>query len=165
MNSILIGKIVNLHGIKGEVKLYPYTDDLDNLTKLKEIYLDSKLEKRYIVKKLRIQKNMLLLQIENIDSANDVEKLLNKDIYIEKIDISNIEDTYYVEDLIGMKVIKEDESVIGKITYVFNTGANDVYEIKKEDGKLIYIPAIKDVIKKVDIDNKIMYIEMMKGLE
>lgn len=165
MNSILIGKIVNLHGIKGEVKLYPYTDDLDNLTKLKEIYLDSKLEKRYIVKKLRIQKNMLLLQIENIDSANDAEKLLNKDIYIEKIDISNIEDTYYVEDLIGMKVIKEDESVIGKITYVFNTGANDVYEIKKEDGKLIYIPAIKDVIKKVDIDNKIMYIEMMKGLE
>ena len=80
-------------------------------------------------------------------------------------DISDIEDTYYIEDLIGMDVIDEKESRIGTISYVFNTGANDVYEIKTLDNKDIYIPAIKDVVKKVDVKNKKMYIEMMEGLQ
>ena len=130
MESILIGKIVNTHGIKGEVKVYPYTDDIDNLSKIKEVYFDEKLNDKHKVKSCKIQKNMLIMKLESINVVEEAAKLKDTNLYIVKEDISDIEDTYYVEDLIGMDVIDEKEEVIGTITYVFNTGANDVYEIK-----------------------------------
>ena len=165
MESILIGKIVNTHGIKGEVKVYPYTDDIDNLSKIKEVYFDEKLNDKHKVKSCKIQKNMLIIKLEGINIVEEAAKLKDTNLYIIKEDISDMEDTYYVEDLIGMDVIDEKDVVIGTITYVFNTGANDVYEIKSSDNKEIYIPAIKDVVKKVDVKNKKMYIEMMEGLQ
>ena len=164
MESILVGKIVNTHGIKGEVKVYPYTDDIINLSKIKEVFFDEKLSDKHKVKSCKIQKNMLIMSYENINVVEEAEKLRDTNIYIIKEDISDLEDTYYIEDLIGMDVIDENEQVIGTISYVFNTGANDVYEIKTLDNKEIYIPAIKDVIKKVDLKSKKMYIEMMDGL-
>ena len=148
MESILIGKIVNTHGIKGEVKVYPYTDDIDNLSKIKEVYFDEKLNDKHKVKSCKIQKNMLIMKLESINIVEEAAKLKDTNLYIVKQDISDMEDTYYVEDLIGMDVIDENENLIGTITYVFNTGANDVYEIKSLDNKDIYIPAIKDVVKK-----------------
>lgn len=165
MESILIGKIVNTHGIKGEVKVYPYTDDIDNLSKIKEVYFDEKLNDKHKVKSCKIQKNMLIMKLESVNIVEEAAKLKDTNLYIIKEDISDMEDTYYVEDLIGMDVIDEKDVVIGTITYVFNTGANDVYEIKSSDNKEIYIPAIKDVVKKVDVKNKKMYIEMMEGLQ
>ena len=164
MNSILIGKIVNIHGIKGEIKIYPYTDDIENLSKLKEIYLDEKLEKTYIIKSSKIQKNMLILELESIDSVEEAEKLRNMNLYIPKLKVQE-EDTYYIEDLISLEVIDIKNNVsIGKITYVFNNGANDVYEILTNDGKKVYFPAIKQVVKKVDIKDNKIYVEVMKGL-
>ena len=164
MNSILIGKIVNIHGIKGEIKIYPYTDDIENLSKLKEIYLDEKLEKKYIIKSSKIQKNMLILKLDSIDSVEKAEKLRNMNLYIPKIKVQE-EDTYYIEDLISLEVIDIKNNVsIGKITYVFNNGANDVYEILTNDGKKVYFPAIKQVVKKVDIKDNKIYVEVMKGL-
>ena len=164
MESILIGKIVNTHGIKGEVKVYPYTDNIDNLSKIKEVYFDEKLNDKHKVKSCKIQKNMLIMKLESVNIVEEAAKLKDTNLYIIKEDISDMEDTYYVEDLIGMDVIDEKDVVIGTITYVFSTGANDVYEIKSSDNKEIYIPAIKDVVKKVDVKNKKMYIEMMEGL-
>lgn len=164
MNSILIGKIVNIHGIKGEIKVYPYTDDIENLSKLKEIYLDEKLEKKYIIKSSKIQKNMLILKLDSIDSVQEAEKLRNMNLYIPKLEVKE-EDTYYIEDLISLEVIDIKNNVsIGKITYVFNNGANDVYEILTNDGKKVYFPAIKQVVKKVDIKDNKIYVEVMKGL-
>lgn len=164
MNSILIGKIVNIHGIKGEIKIYPYTDDIENLSKLKEIYLDEKLEKKYIIKSSKIQKNMLILKLDSIDSVEEAEKLRNMNLYIPKLKVQE-EDTYYIEDLISLEVIDIKNNVsIGKITYVFNNGANDVYEILTNDGKKVYFPAIKQVVKQVDIKNNKIYVEVMKGL-
>lgn len=164
MNSILIGKIVNIHGIKGEIKIYPYTDDIENLSKLKEIYLDEKLEKKYIIKSSKIQKNMLILKLASIDSVEKAEKLRNMNLYIPKLEVKE-EDTYYIEDLISLEVIDIKNNVsIGKITYVFNNGANDVYEILTNDGKKVYFPAIKQVVKQVDIKNNKIYVEVMKGL-
>lgn len=165
MESILIGKIVNTHGIKGEVKVYPYTDNIDNLSKIKEVYFDEKLNDKHKVKSCKIQKNMLIMKLESVNIVEEAAKLKDTNLYIIKEDISDMEDTYYVEDLIGMDVIDEKDVVIGTITYVFSTGANDVYEIKSSDNKEIYIPAIKDVVKKVDVKNKKMYIEMMEGLQ
>lgn len=163
MNSILIGKIVNVHGIKGEVKVYPYTDDMENLTNLKSIYFDKEMTKKSKVKLCRIQKNMLIVKLEGINSVEQAESLRDTDIYIPKKEIED-EDTFYIEDLIGMDVLDLNENVIGVVTYVFNTGANDVYEVETTDKQKIYLPAIKQVIKKVDVKNNKMYVEIMEGL-
>ncbi len=163
MNSILIGKIVNIHGIKGDVKVYTYTDDIENLTNLKSIFFDKELTKKCKVKYAKVHKNMLIVKLEGINSAEEANKLRDKDLYIPKEEI-NEEDTFYIEDLIGLDVYDINENLLGVITYVFNTGANDVYEIEKKDKQKFYLPAIKQVIKKVDIKNKKMYVEMMEGL-
>lgn len=166
MSSVLIGQIVNVHGIKGEVKIYPYTDDVDSLAKkLKKVYLDEAMTKSY-KSTCRIQKGMLLVKLSEIDTVEKAESLRKKYVYISEDDLDELEeDSYYVKDLLGLDVIdtSTNES-IGKLDYVFNTGANDVYEITKPDNTKIYLPAIKQVIKKVDIKSKKIYVEIMEGL-
>ena len=166
MQSVLIGQIVNVHGIKGEVKVYPYTDDVDNLAKkLKRIYLDEQMSKSYDVT-CRIQKGMILAKISTIDSVEKAEMLRNKYIYISEEDLDTLEeDSYYVKDLIGLDVIDiRNDNLIGRLDYIFNTGANDVYEIATTDNKKVYLPAIEQVIKKVDIKARKIYVELMEGL-
>ncbi len=166
MQSILIGKMVKVHGIKGQIKIYPYTDDLVLLSKEKQVFMDESLQKKLDVEYVKIQSPMLIFKFKNIDSIEEAVNYINKDIYIPKKDISNLEDTYYIEDLIGLFVYDttENNKNIGKISDVFNTGANDVYEVILNDGKKVYLPAIKQVIKKVDIKENKIYVEIMKGL-
>ena len=160
MNSILIGKIVNVHGIKGEFKIYTYTDDIKNLASKKEIFFDSNLQDRHIVKSCKIQ----IVKVEDINDVDMANKLRDTNVYIKKEKITD-DDTYYIEDLIGMDVINViDNSYIGKLVYVFNTGANDVYEVEIENKKKVYLPAIKQVVKKIDLSDKKMYVELMEGL-
>lgn len=164
MQSILIGKISNVHGIKGEVKVYPYTDDIDTFSKRKEFYIDSDLSIKYKVIRCRIQKDMLIMKLDGIDSVDDALELKGKDLYIDKSSLQSLDsDTYYVDDIIGMQVICQGDT-IGYITYIFNTGANDVYEVESIDGKKVYLPAIHQVVKKVDLSEKKMYVEIMEGL-
>lgn len=166
MRFLKIGQIVNVHGIKGEVKVYPYTDDIVSLSKKKYVYLDESIESKININLCRIQKNMLLVKFEKIDTVEEAEKLRNKYIYVLKEELDSLEeDNYYVDDLISMQVVDiKNNKAIGTITYVFNTGANDIYEVLLEDGKKTYLPAIKQVVKKVDVDEKKMYVELMKGL-
>lgn len=166
MRFLKIGQIVNVHGIKGEVKVYPYTDDIVNLSKKKYVYLDESIESKININLCRIQKNMLLVKFEKIDTVEEAEKLRNKYIYVLKEELDSLEeDNYYVDDLLSMQVVDiKNNKAIGTITYVFNTGANDIYEVLLEDGKKAYLPAIKQVVKKVDIDEKKMYVELMEGL-
>jgi len=165
MNSVLIGQIVNVHGIKGEVKIYPYTDDLDNLAKtLKKVYLDKELTKSYSIS-CRIQKNMILAKIKGINTIDEAEKLRKMDVYIPEDSLDELEeDSYYIKDLIGMEVYDEENQKLGSLDYIFNTGANDVYEITTLDNKKIYLPAIKQVIIKVDMENRKLYVKIMEGL-
>ena len=164
MNSILIGKIVNVHGIKGEVKIYTYTDDIKNLSKLKKMYFDKNMQDEHKVLSSKIQNNMLIVKFEGIDDVDVANKLRDTDVYTKKEEIKQ-KDKYYIEDLISCEVIKlEDESLIGKVAYVFSTGANDVLEIDLVDGKKVYFPMIKDVIKNVDIENKKIFVSVMEGL-
>lgn len=165
MGSVLIGKISNTHGINGEVKIYPYTDDIDNLTNIKEIYLDSKLLIKYNIQNSRVHKNMLIVKFKEISDIDTAIKLKDKYVYISRESLKILEeDTYYVFDLIGIEVFDINENKIGVLSDVQNSGANDVYEIKTLEDKKIYLPAIHDVIKKVDLKNKKMYVEIMKGL-
>lgn len=166
MQSVLIGQIVNVHGIKGEVKVYPYTDDVEYLSKkLKKVYLDENLKEGFKTS-CRVQKGMLLMRISGIDSVEKAEALRNKYIYISDDTLDKLEeDNYYVKDLIGCDIIdiKNDE-ILGKLDYIFNTGANDVYEVTTTSNTKVYLPAIKQVIKKVDIKSRKIYVEIMEGL-
>lgn len=165
MDYILIGKIVNIHGIKGEVKVYPYTDDIHNLSKIKEFYLDNNGKEKYIVESARVHKNMLIVKIKDLSDPDEALRLKNKDIFIPKKNLEKLDEgTYYVFELIGLEVLDMDGNKIGTLNDVQNCSANDVYEIVTLDNKKIYLPAIKDVIKKVDIAGRKMYVEIMKGL-
>lgn len=166
MESILIGNVANIHGIKGEIKIYPYTDDILNLTNLKSIYFDKELKEKYKIKSARVHKNMLVIKLEGINDANEALELKTKDVYIPRNALKELDDnTYYIEDLLFSDIVEEESgNVIGKLTYVFNTGANDVYEVEREDKSKIYLPAISDVIKKVDIKSKKIYVKLMEGL-
>lgn len=166
MESILIGNVANIHGIKGEIKIYPYTDDILNLTNLKSIYFDKELKEKYKIKRARVHKNMLVIKLEGINDANEALELKTKDVYIPRNALKELDDnTYYIEDLLFSDIVEEESgNVIGKLTYVFNTGANDVYEVEREDKSKIYLPAISDVIKKVDIKSKKIYVKFMEGL-
>ena len=166
MESILIGNVANIHGIKGEIKIYPYTDDILNLTNLKSIYFVKDLKEKYKIKRARVHKNMLVIKLEGINDANEALELKTKDVYIPRNALKELDDnTYYIEDLLLSDIVEEESgNVIGKLTYVFNTGANDVYEVEREDKSKIYLPAISDVIKKVDIKSKKIYVKFMEGL-
>lgn len=164
MNSILIGKIVNIHGIKGEVKIYPYTDDIENLAKTKIVYLDKNLKQKYNIS-CRVQKNMLLVKIKGIDTIEQAEKLRNKEVYVSRESLDELEEgSYYIEDLLGLEIVDMNDNHIGTLKYIWSTGANDVYEVETKEHGNIYLPAIKQVIKKVDIENKKIYVEIMEGL-
>lgn len=156
------GKITSTHGIKGELKIYPYTDDIDNILNLKKVYIN---EEAYKVSSMKFHKNMLIAKLKGINTIEEAEKFRNTIVQREISDDEVLEeDTYYIKDLIGLEVYLEDSSLFGKIKDVFQTGANDVYVIETLDKKEVLIPAIKDVVKMVDLAENKMVIELMEGL-
>lgn len=151
---IKIGKIVNTFGIKGELKIYPYVDYIDELSK---IYIDNK---EYTLSKSRNQKNVVIIKIKGLDDINLVEDFKNKEIEIERVDLPKLkEGEYYIEDLIGLDVYTDEGKLLGKLDDIFNTGANDIYQVNN-----ILLPAIPDVIKKIDIENQKIIVHIIKGL-
>ena len=156
------GKITSTHGIRGEVKIYPYTDDVDNILNLKKIYIDSI---GYKLNSIRFHKNMFIAKLMGINTVEEAETFRNKLVQREINENEELEeDTYYIKDLIGLDVYLEDNSLFGKIKDVFQTGANDVYVIQTVGEKEVLIPAIKSVVKDVDIASGKMVIELMEGL-
>ncbi len=156
------GKITSMHGIKGEVKVYPYTDNIEYILSLKKLYINLK---EYKIDNIRFHKNMFIIKLNGINTIEDAEKFRDS-IVQREIDNNEVleEDTYYVKDLIGLKVFLENGEEFGTLIDVFQTGANDVYVIKDINDKEILIPAIKDVVKHIDIENHKMIIKLMEGL-
>ena len=165
-NFIEIGQIVNSYGIKGQMKIVPFTDDITRFNDLKTIFIEINKElKEFKIEEVKYHKNNVLIKLEGINDINDTEKY--KNCYV-KIDRKNAvklpKDTYFIIDLIGIEVFTEDNLFLGKIVDVFPTGSNDVYVVKDELGKQILLPAIGEVIKNVDISNKKMIVKLIKGL-
>lgn len=157
------GKIVNTHGIRGEVKIMPYCDSPELLCDFDRLFMGKSLKEIYI-ERSRVQKNMIICKIEGVDTPEEAEKLRNKMLYMHRDDLELDEDTYFIQDLIGMTVKDADTGeVYGIIDDVFQTGANDVYSIKNGD-KSYLVPAITDVVITTDIDSGIMTIRPLEGL-
>ena len=162
METIEFGKIVNTHGLKGEVKVYSYTDNEKKILKLKKVYIKGK---EYVVESMRLQKQMFLMKLQGIDDIDQTKFLMNEMCFreVEKNE-SNDDEGYFIKDLVGIEVIDESGNTIGTLKEVFRTGANDVYEVVDKNNKSIYLPAIKKVIKSIDISSRKMTVELMEGL-
>ena len=159
MEIIEVGQIVNTHGIRGEIRLNPWTDDLYDLLDL-SVFFD-KDKTPFEVEKSKVHKNVVINKFKGINTMNDAEKLKGKTLYTEKTPLP--EGRYYIKDLIGLTAFEEGVK-LGTLTDVFNTGANDIYEIKTEDGKKIYLPVIDGVIGDVDLEDKKIFVTIPDGL-
>ena len=163
-----IGKIVNTHGVKGEMRVKPSTDDIKRFEKLKEIQLEVKGgTKTYELTSVRYHKDFVLIKLKGIETMDDAELLKNTLIRIDRKDSLPLsEDEYYQCDLYDLEVMTEEGRNLGILTDIIITGSNDVYVVTNpETKKEILLPAIKQCIKKVDIANRQMIVHLMKGLE
>ncbi len=156
------GKIVTTHGIRGEVKIMPYTDTPELLCEFDRLFIGKDKSELYI-ERSRTAKNMVIAKIEGVDTVEAAEKYRNKVLFMHRDDLELDEDTYFIQDLIDMEVQDADSGfVYGKITDVLQNGANDVYVIKGDREYLV--PAIPDVVISTDIDSNIMQIRPLDGL-
>ena len=161
-----IGTITTTHGLKGEVKVFPATDP-ERFASLAGVLLDTGRElKELTVQSTRLQKNQFILKFREIDDINDIQAYKGCSLWIRREDAQELdEDEYYIGDLIDMQVFLEDGTLYGTLTDVIETGANDVYAVRRTDGKEILFPAITECILDVDVENNRMTVHLMKGLE
>ncbi len=162
-----IGKIVNTHGIKGELKVLPTTDDINRFKQLEIVYVQHKELKEYEIETVRQHKNFVLIKLKGVNTINEGELLKNATIKINRKDSLPLEeDEYYISDLYGIEVITEEGRKLGILEDILFSAANDVYVVKTDDNKKdILIPAIKQCIVKVDITNQQMIVRLLEGLE
>ena len=164
-----VGSITQTHGIRGEVKVFPLTDDISRFKNMKNLLLDGGKE-GYIsleVENVRPQKNLVILKFKGIDNINDIEKYKGHGLFVTKENRVKLKkDEYFIADLIGCEVYTDEnpDDKFGTISDVMETGANDVYEIELEAGGTVLLPAIKECILGVDVDARRVDIHLMKGL-
>lgn len=162
-----VGAIASTHGIRGEVKVFPTTDDVKRFTELKEVILDTGKEQLNLeIESVKFFKQFAILKFKGIDNINDIEKYKGKSLYVTRENAVKLEkDEYFIADMIGIEVYNEEEEKIGVLEDVLLTGANDVYIIKKMDGKELLLPAIKQCVLDIKMEEKKMIVHVMDGLE
>lgn len=162
----VVGEIVNTHGLKGEVKVKRVTDFSERFHVGEKVYitLDS-VEVELIIDQFRTQKNLDVLHFEGHNSINDVEHFKGHSLYIKEEQLTPLDEhEYYYYEIIGCKVVTTENEPIGTIASILTPGANDVWVVENDNGKEILIPYIEQVVKHVDVDRKLITIEIMEGL-
>lgn len=161
-----IGVITTTHGVRGEVKVFPTTDDVMRFKKLKQVILDTGKEQIELeVAGARFFKNLVILKFKGIDNINDVEQYRQKSLYVTRENAVPLgENEYFIADLIGLKVVSDEGEELGILSDVLQTGANDVYVVSKENTPDLLIPAIRDCIRQVDIESGTMQVHLLAGL-
>ena len=168
MNKYLeLGQIVNVRGLKGEVKVNSFTDDNTKFERLPKVFIKRNkgdLEERKI-EKVSYNKNQVIIKFVGINTIDEAEKLRNSFILVDRDDLGSLpEGIYYIADLIGLDVFTEEGELLGKVDDIYNTGANDIYVIKDDLGKQRLLPGIKDVIKEVNIEEGKIIVNLIEGL-
>lgn len=166
-NLLEIGKIVNTHGLRGEVKVVPWTDSPDDFCDVSIVYIKNKNEyKKLTIDGVKFQKNNVIVKFEEYNDINEILPFKNAVLYACRDDLGELpEGVYYIVDLIGLKVYTEDNEYIGEIADVFNAGASDIYDVKREGKKNLLLPVIDEVVKSVDIENGRVTVNVMEGLD
>lgn len=154
MELMEIGKVVNTFGIKGELKILPYVKYFEDLNRI------NIKNNTYEIERMRKQKNLFIVKLKGFDDINQIEDLKDYNVFIEEQDKPELQQgEYYIKDLIGFEVYTDEGKLLGELDDVFNTGANDIYQVGE-----ILLPAIKDVVKQVDTKNKKIIVHILKGL-
>lgn len=166
MEKTRIGKILNAHGVRGELKVEPLTDNPERYNLLEQVYVEDRKKKYtlYDIESVRFHKGSVLVKLAGIDDMDAAKSVKNQHLAINKSDRMPLEDgAYYIDDLIGLDVY-EDDRKIGTLKDVLQPGANDVYVLDSEIYPELYMPALKSVILSVDLEAKRMDVKLPKGL-
>ncbi|MCR5735407.1 MAG: ribosome maturation factor RimM [Lachnospiraceae bacterium] len=161
-----VGIITGAHGVHGEVKVYPTTDDPSRFKKLKEVIVSDKNGDRIIkTGSAKLSGKMVILKLEGIDDRDTADRMRDSELFVDRKDAVKLKkDEYFIADLIGMKVYDENDHMLGELTDVLITGANDVYEVELQGGKKLLLPAIRECILSVEPDKMKMTVHVMEGL-
>lgn len=161
-----VGVISSTHGVRGEVKVFPTTDDKNRFKKLKKVILDTGKEQMPLeIEGVKFFKQFAILKFKGIDNINDIEKYKGRSLLVERANAVRLrKDEYFIADMIGMDVYTEDGAIFGKLTDVMETGANDVYVVETTKGQEVLIPAIKQCILEVDVEAGKMVVHLLEGL-
>ncbi len=164
--NLEIGQIVNTFGIKGMVKVKPFTDDIRRFDELKTVYVEKNSTKtEYEIEEVKYHKDMVLIKFKGIDKVEQAEMLRNSYLTVSRDSVEKLEEgRYYIVDLLGLEVYTDEQILLGTLEDIFNTGSNDIYVVKDKQGKQILLPAIQDVIKQIDIENKKIIVHLLPGL-
>ena len=161
-----IGVITQTHGIKGEVKVFPTTDDVKRFKRLEKVTIDSG-KKRFEaeIESVKFFKQFVILKFKGFDTIEDIQPYKQAKLLVDREHAVRLrKDEYFVADLIGTKVVSDKGTELGVMTDVIETGANDVYVVKNSEGDEILFPAIKDCVKEVDLENGVITLHVMDGL-
>lgn len=161
-----VGSVTSAHGVKGEVKVFPLTDDVNRFKKLKEVYLENKTGRKTVhIESVKFFKQFVILKFEEYNSMNEAELLKGSYLSVERKNAVRLsKDEYFIADLIGLKVIGDDDSFTGTLTDVMQTGANDVYVVESEEFGEVLLPAIKDCILDVNPGEGFVKVHLLPGL-
>ncbi len=164
--NLEIGQIVNTFGIKGMVKIKPFTDDIRRFDELKKVYVEKKGNQvEYEIEEVKYHKDMVLIKFKGIDKVEQAELLRNSYLSVSRDSVEKLEEgRYYIVDMLGLEVYSDEQVLLGTLEDIFNTGSNDIYVVKNKEGKQILLPAIQDVIKQIDMENKKIIVHLLPGL-
>lgn len=165
-NLLQVGAILDTHGLRGEVKVFPTTDDPGRYNYLEDVILEDKSGKQItlVVEKVRYFKNLVIVKFKDLDNINDVEQYKKCNLYVTRENAVELEaDEYFVADLIGLTAKTDEGEELGQIKDVLTTGANDVYVIDTKEGELL-VPAIHDCVQEVDLEAGVMTLHLLPGL-
>lgn len=166
ISELQVGVITQTHGIHGEVKVFPTTDDVNRFKKLKEVILETEKERLTMeIEGVKFFKQFVILKFKNFDSINDMEKYKRAKLLVPREKAVKLKkDEYFIADLIGMRVITEDGTLFGNLKNVLETGANDVYVVETAEEKEVLLPAIKECVLKIDMEESVITVHIMDGL-
>lgn len=164
MDCLEIGKIINTHGLRGEVKISAWTNSPEDFESFS--YVLTKGDKKLNIEGIKYQKNNIIVKFREINSIEEAESYKNSVLYLPKAEMGELpENVFYIADLLNCEVFSESDEKLGILCDVFFTGSNDVYDIKRENAKNLLVPIIDGVVKQVDIENKKIVIKIPEGLE
>lgn len=166
ISELQVGVITQTHGIRGEVKVFPTTDDASRFKKMKDVIMDTGRERLNMeITGVKFFKQYVIVKFKGFDSINDVEKYKGAKLYVTRDNAVRLKkDEYFVADLIGMRVVTEDGEPFGVLKDVMATGANDVYVVEREDASEILLPAIRECVRKIDMEQGVITVHIMDGL-
>mgnify|MGYP002509756234 CR=1 FL=1 len=165
-DELQVGVITQTHGIRGEVKVFPTTDDANRFKKLKEVILDTGRERLSMeIEGVKFFKQFVILKFKGYDSINDVERYRQGKLLVTRDNAVRLKkDEYFVADMIGMRVVTDEGEDFGVLKEVMATGANDVYVVSRDNGEDVLLPAIKECVRHIDMDGHVMEVHIMDGL-